>query len=261
MKDDAPVAASDAAMGENRLDADSGAPLFQQIATILRDRIVSGELEPGDRLPSEADLCALWGISRITAKRAMDMLAADGLVERARGRGTTVLRRAPAPAAATRMQGWLENLHRLADATEAELLEFAYRPAPRHVARQLEIAAGAPAQRALRVRRLDGAAISHLESWVPEALGRHWDAADLSGGSLLRLLERAGVRAASARQTVSATAATPAVAAALGVSPGAALLDVRRRVMDARGRPVEYIRCLYRPELYRYEMELPGFDL
>ncbi|MEO1688480.1 MAG: GntR family transcriptional regulator, partial [Pseudomonadota bacterium] len=223
-----------------------------------RDRLASGELAAGDRLPSEAELCAIWGVSRITAKRAMDLLAADGLVERARGRGTTVLHRAPAPPAAARLEGWLENLHRLADATEVELLDFGYRAAPRHVADQLRLPAGAPVQRAVRVRRLDGAAVSHLESWVPEALGRRWDAEALRSGSLLRLLEGSGVRLASARQSISAAAATPAVAAALGLSPGAALLDVRRRVLDAGGRPVEYIRTLYRPDLHRYEMELGG---
>ena len=234
----------------------SGVPLFHQIAVILRDRIVSGELAPGARLPSEADICAAWNVSRITAKRALDALAAEGLVARARGRGTTVLARARPPASTTRLQGWVENLARMADGTTVDLLELHYLPLPAHVARELDLAPGTEAQRARRVRRLHGEALSHLETWVPVEIGRTWTAEDMAETPLARLLARAGRAPVSARQVVTATTAPPEVAATLGILAGAALLDVRRRLADAEGRPVEFVRALYRPDLYRFEMDL-----
>jgi len=60
----------------------------------------------------------------------------------------------------------------------------------------------------------------------------------------------------SARQAISATVADPEVAAALGIPAGSALIEVRRVVSDADGRAVEYIKILYRPEFYRFEMAM-----
>ncbi|MEM1313138.1 MAG: GntR family transcriptional regulator [Pseudomonadota bacterium] len=236
--------------------ANGAGPLFHQIATTLRDRIVSGELGAGARLPSEADICETWGVSRITAKRALDLLAEDGLVERARGRGTTVTRRAPAPSAAARLDGWLDNLWSLADVTTVDVLDFGYGPLPAHVARELELPPSAEAQHARRLRRLEGLPLFHLESWVPADVGRAFDAEALRTRPMLRLMQDAGVRIGSARQTVTATAAPPEVSAALGLTPGAPLLDMRRRVYDRDGRAVQFIRALHRPDLYSYDMEL-----
>ncbi|MFO7854954.1 MAG: GntR family transcriptional regulator [Paracoccaceae bacterium] len=239
-----------------QVHASNGAPLFHQIAVILRDRIVSGELGPGARLPSEADICGLWNVSRITAKRALDTLAVEGLVARARGRGTTVLQRAHPPSATTRLDGWFENASRMAEATTIHVLSFGYRPAPAHVAKELDLAPGVEVQHARRVRRLDGRALSHLESWVPAEIGRRWTEQAMRATPLMRLLAEHGAAPATARQTISATTAPPDVAGALDMASGAALLDVRRRVVDASGRVVQFMRALYRPDLYRFEMEL-----
>ena len=61
---------------------------------------------------------------------------------------------------------------------------------------------------------------------------------------------------ASARQTISATVADAQVATALSIHAGAPLIEVRRVVRDVAERPVEYIRVLYRPDIYRFEMSM-----
>lgn len=245
---------------EAQVGPDRGAPLFHQIAVILRDRIVSGELAPGARLPSEADICAAWDVSRITAKRALDTLAAEGLVTRARGRGTTVLARARSPSTVTRVDGWFENLSRMAEATTVEVLAFGYHPAPPHVAAELDLPPGEEVQRARRVRRLEGRPISHHETWVPAHIGRGWSREEMRTTPLAKLLWREGAAPASAREVITATSAPPDVASALEILSGAALLDVRRRVMDGSGRRIEFMRALYRPDLYRVEMDLQRTD-
>jgi len=111
-------------------------------------------------------------------------------------------------------------------------------------------------QRAVRVRILDGKPMSYLVTYVPSDIGRQYDRDELNRRPLLHLLERAGVDVASARQTISATVADAQVASALSVHAGAPLIEVRRVVRDAADRPVEYIRVLYRPDLYRFEMSM-----
>ncbi|MFC2969516.1 GntR family transcriptional regulator [Acidimangrovimonas pyrenivorans] len=242
--------------GALALDIRSGIPLFHQVAVILRDRILSGAHAEGERLPSEAEICDNFGVSRITAKRAMDELAAEGLVTRARGRGTIVTQGAAKLPFEVSVDGWIENISRMGRMTEVSVLEFGYRRAPRAVARELGLDEGAEVQRSIRVRTHDGTPLSWLETWIPADIGRSYSAEDMGAQPLLHLLERAGVRIASAKQTITAGLAAPQVAQALGVQVGSALLDVRRLVRDADGRPVEFISILYRPDLYRFAMEL-----
>lgn len=231
-------------------------PLYQQIVVILRDRILGGSLGPGARLPGEHELAAAFGVSRITAKRALDELAEAGLVRRGRGRGTEVLAAPALPEVRVPLEGWLENAQHIGRVTRAEVLEFGYGPAPRDIAAALALPDGAEVQRAVRVRRLQDAPMSHLVTHVPRDIGAGFDAADLAATPLLALLERAGVTVASARQTISATLAEPGVATALELPAGAPLIEVLRTVIDSSGRPVEHIRVLYRPDIYRIEMAL-----
>lgn len=243
-------------MDKVALDTRSGIPLFHQVAVVLRDQIRSGSHAEGERLPSEAELCDAFGVSRITAKRALDELAAEGLVTRSRGRGTIVSRGAGLVPFVVSVDGWIENISRMGRMTTVKVLEFDYRHPPQAVAKELDLAEEAEVQRSIRVRAHEGTPLSWLETWVPADIGRSYSARDMGALPLLHLLERAGVTVASAQQTITAALAAPHVAQALGVQTGAALLDVRRVVRDGAGRPVEYISILYRPDLYRFAMNL-----
>lgn len=231
-------------------------PLYHQIYLILKGQITDGVYGTDARLPSEQDLTERFGVSRITAKRAMDELAAEGLVVRERARGTRVIYQPPAAPVASSVEGLLENLIAMGLETRVKLQEFAYLPAPNSVAEALEIESGAEVQRAVRVRYLDDAPFSHLTTYVPGAIGRQFSADELSSLPLLSLLERCGVTVDSASQTISATLADHIVAQCLDTDPGAALMKISRVVRDQTGLPVEFITALYRPDRYQYRMSL-----
>lgn len=239
-----------------RLNPSGHVPLYHQIFLILRNRIYGGELSEGDLVPSEQDLTTEFGVSRITAKRALNELADAGLVVRERGRGTRVVKRPPAPAVTSSIDGWLENVSLMGVATRAQVLDFEYLPASEDIAQALDLEAGTEVQRAVRVRWLDEQPMSFLVTYVPADIGRQFERADLDVKPLLHLLERAGVDVSSAQQTISATLADSEVAAALSIHAGAPLIEVRRVVRDRLERPVEYIRVLYRPDLYHFEMSM-----
>ena len=239
-----------------RIDMQGRVPLYHQIFLTLKNRIYSGMLGPGDPVPGEQELCGEFGVSRITAKRALNELADAGLVVRERGRGTRVVPHPPAQAVTASIEGWLENISRMGMSTEARVLDLSYVPSNGEIAAALDLETGTQVQRAERLRILDGEPMSYLVTYVPADIGRHYEREDLETTPLLHLLERAGVNVASARQTISATLADDYVASALDINPGAALIEVRRIVRDAGGRAVEYIRVLYRPDLYRYELSM-----
>ncbi len=239
-----------------RIDSRLPTPLYHQIYILLREKILDGVYADNDLVPTEQELTRRFDVSRITAKRALDELAAEGLVIRRRGKGTTVASRVAVPAVDANISGLLENLLMMGLKTKVDIVDFGYEPAADDVAHALDLAVGAAVQRAVRVRSLDGAPLSFTTSYVPAALGRTYGRKDLAAKPLLELLERAGVLIGSADQSIGAVRADAAVAPRLGVRVGSPLLSVTRTVFDQHGRPVEYIAILYRPDRYQYRMKL-----
>jgi GntR family transcriptional regulator len=235
-------------------------PLYHRLYVILRDRIAVGTYPQGSVLPSEFELTEAFNVSRITAKRALDELATEGLVERVRGRGTTVTDRAASlrdarPITAS-IDGLRENLAAIGRETSVEVLEFGYVTAPDFVREQLALGPAMRAQRAVRVRSLDGEPLSQSTTYIPEQIGGAYTAKDLASTPIIELIERAGVVVGAAEQSISATLADSLVAARLKVRAGAPLLLMKRCVKDTAGKPVQYIEILYRPDRFEYRMSL-----
>lgn len=231
-------------------------PLYHQVYLILRNKIFEQEFSVGDLLFSEEETSQVFGVSRITARRALNELAIEGLVVRERGRGTRVVHNVAATPVRANVEGMLENIMALGLETEVTLLLFRYVSPSDHVATLLDCSEGDKVQHAVRMRRLEGEPFSHLVTYVPEYVGRSYEKEELVTTPLLTLLERSGVVVSRAEQTLTATLADSEVALALNVEMGSPLLRIRRVVFDQGNRPVEYITGLYRPDRCQYRMEL-----
>jgi GntR family transcriptional regulator len=228
-----------------------------RIFLLLRDEIVRGALAAGTALPGELKLAESYGVSRVTVRRALEALEAEGLVARRAGSGTVV--RAGAAdrvSMSADLATLMPQLVEMGRTTTARLLAFSYAEPAADVAAALDLAPGMQVQRAVRVRLVEGAPFSHLTTHVPADIARNYSEADLANTPLLRLMERGGVRVDHASQQVSATLAPPEVAEALEVELGAPLISLTRIVRDAAGRGVEHLQALYRPDRFRLEMEL-----
>ncbi len=223
---------------------------------LLKERIKSGALPPGQRLPSEPSLAASHGLSRVTIRRALDGLSRDGLIIRQPGSGTFVTGAGASPPVVADLSNMLAHLVAMGRATRVKLLSFAYVNPPATVATALQLDSGERAQHSLRVRFMDEAPFSFLSTYVPERIGVTYSESDLATTPLLELLERSGVAAEKAHQTVSATLASPDVAEALGVEIGSPLLSLTRVVLGADGRGIEYLSALYRPDRHAFRMEM-----
>jgi GntR family transcriptional regulator len=241
---------------QSRLSTETGVPLYRQLQEILSGQIHSGALVPGDLVPGEMELAHRFDVSRITARRALTELANGGLVTRRRGLGTIVIETPPMPYIRSSVEGWLDGMRQMAEATTVRLLSFEYAPASKAVSQAMALDVGTTVQRAVRVRLLGDQPFSYLDTSVPEHIGRRYDRSEMGAMSLLELLENAGVRVASAQQAISAVAADAEVASALSIYAGAPLLSVSRVVMDENSEVVEFIRALYRPEIYTISMNM-----
>ncbi len=244
------------AEGSAPINASAHTPLYHQAYLVLRDRIVGGDYPFNTVLPSEAKLCEEFDVSRITIRRALNELAEEGYVTRQQGRGTTVCYEMHARAPKANFDGLIENLLIVGKRTEIELLAFEMRKAEAIVASALELREGDPVQYVVRRRRLSGAPFSHVVSYVPGDIAKGIGRKDLSAKPLLAILEARGVHMTSARQTVTAVAASPDLASALEVEVGVPLTRVTRIVHDQNKRAVEYIVAHYRPDKYVFEINL-----
>lgn len=228
----------------------------QRVFLHLHQEIARGVYGAGEVLPGEQKLALSLGVSRVTVRRALDVLERDGLIERRVGSGTTVCAQKPSPSMAADFSTLMPQLVEMGQNTTARLLSFSYGTAPGIVATAMGIAPQARVQTAVRLRLIEGEPFSHLTTWVPEQIAQNYTEAELAMTPLFRLLERSGVKVDQAHQAVSATLASPEVAEAMGIRIGAPLLSLDRVVRDEKGQGVEYLAALYRPDMFRLEMTL-----
>ena len=235
-------------------------PKYHQVYLVLREALHEGRFAEG--VPGELHLMKEFGVARVTVRRALEQLVADGLIQRSPGRGTVALgapaRRTAAGSRPQRAQltGLLENIVNMGLRTSVKVLSCEVVPATEAVAQHLELGAGEPVQKAVRVRSTRQGPLSHITTWVPQTLAQGFGRRELAKLPLLMLLESAGVEIGRARQSISARLADADVAPLLGVTVGSALLAVQRVVFDTSERPVQWLQGLYRPDRYQYEMQL-----
>jgi len=227
-------------------------PQYRQIEQALRERIAT--LRPGERLPSDADLCLEFGVSRMTARNAMERLAADGLISREPGRGSFVAR-PPAHRRANRLMTFTQEMRRAGRVPSSRVLTRVVRPASAAEAASLGIPERQAVVHVRRLRQADGEPIA-LESTV--LIGACADAvmtADLSHGSLHETLGRAGFVLRRGTGTIGAAAATAEDARLLGMYVGDPMLVEQRVIADGHGRRIEATESRYPADRYGLEVQ------
>jgi GntR family transcriptional regulator len=231
-------------------------PLYSQIVLLLRNKILNGEYPNGAYLPSESEIASTFGVSRITAKRALNELAEAGLAVRQQGSGTRVRNKGGGTVVSGSVQSLVDSLRANARNQSVKVLEFAYVSPPADVAAALRLEPAASAQRAVRVCSADGEPYSHLVTYIPAAIGAHWTSAELEHSGMMSQLGRAGVPIAIAEQVVTATLADGELASALNVAIGSPLIRAVRISFAAGDVPTEYLIAHYAPERYQFIMTL-----
>lgn len=240
------------------MTAASYQPQYRQIEQALRVRIAT--LQPGARLPSDAELCVEFGVSRMTARNAMQRLAEDGLVAREPGRGSFVAE-PPAHRHANRLMTFTQEMLRAGRVPSSRVLTRVIRPSTTAEAADLGIPPRQPVVHLRRLRLADDEPVA-LESTI--LIGACADAvmtADLASGSLHETLGRSGILLRRGTSTIAAAAATAKDARLLALRTGDPLLVERRVIVDGHGRRVEATESRYSADRYalvvHFDVEAP----
>jgi GntR family transcriptional regulator len=235
-------------------------PLHAQIGEVIEGAIVSGDLQPGDRLPPERELAGWFGVNRLTLRQALSDLERGRLIRRAVGRrGGTFVAEPTVERDLSNFAGFSEQVRRLGLTAGALVLHSEEVAASRDVALGLEIKQGAPVFEVARLRLANSRPVV-LESSSFPAERFPGMLEDPLQGSIYELLSvRYGARPCRAVEKLEPVRADVHAAQLLGVGRGAPLLLVERVAFDAEGSPVEFARDLFRGD--RTRMVVWSFDL
>ncbi len=231
-------------------------PLYYQLGTILREQIHSGAFAVGDKLPTEAELVSVYGVSRITVRQALKPLENDGLIRREAGRGTFVCGTASLPEP-LRMEGSLDDLMSIGKATAVHHLDEKRVAADRCDASAFVLDVGSPVVQFVRLRLHEDTPFCYIVSRVPCEIAECLTEEDRRQGSMLRAIERRlETPLKVVDQTVTATLADASVARLLETPIGAPLLLVDRVARTQDGRAVARLRTRYRADVYSLHVHL-----
>ncbi len=222
---------------------------YQEIAETLRRRIESGELAPGEVLPSEASLGTAHNVSRVTVRKALELLRADGMVQSRQGFGWMVAAE-PVPQSLDALVSIERQLTRSGRDHQRRILDFRFVDAPDSVAAVL-------GPRVLEVRRLalvDGQPFGRVTVWCREDLGAGLSRDAVARTSFYELLPE---RAVEATQTIGAEVIAPIDAELLDVPQASAVLVVRRTTLGESGRPILMAEHAFPGHLTEFVAQLP----
>jgi GntR family transcriptional regulator len=234
-------------------------PLYHQIFLLLRDEIISGQRPFGTLVPTEQELSRIYGVSRITTRRALDELAQNHLVARKRRVGTRVIFQPPSPPIEASIEHAVESLLTLGRSTKVKLLELAEEDSEPPITDALKLKPHEKVIRALRVRWLDDQPLGCVVSYVPSRLGKKFTRAELESTPMLSLLEKAGLKIGTAAQTISATSADAQLASLLDVEIRAPILRISRTVYNPAGEAILFTLAQYRSDRYQISLDLHSF--
>jgi GntR family transcriptional regulator len=234
-------------------------PRYYEIEQALRARIA--ELSADEPLPSDAMLCEEFGVSRMTARNAVQRLVQEGIVYRVPGRGTFVAE-PPVHRQAGNLLSFTEEMRRRGRAPSSRVLAREVRePRPSEAAR-LQLRPGESVIALRRLRVADDEPVAIEEAVFPAAaLAALLESADLEHRSLHDTLVHGGHIPTMGRARLGAEAATADDASLLGVPEGAPLLVEKRVIHDQDGRPLELCESRYAGDRYgldvQFDVELP----
>lgn len=231
--------------------------LHGRIREDLRERIVRGVLQPNDRVPSESELMAQYGVSRITVRQALDDLRNEGLIVKVAGKGTFVAGARPSQELA-RLEGFGEAMARGGHRIVNRVVSHVLVPAASQVAERLRLDAGAQVSEIRRVRYLDSAPVSFEVTYLPPRVGERLRGEDLAGRDIFLILESDyGITLGHADVQIGAISADAGLATALSVAPGTALLRIERLTWTADGMPLDFEYLYVRGDAFQYTLRLP----
>lgn len=236
----------------------SNVPLYQQIYDFLHAKIINNEWKPGALVPPESSLMEIYDVSRITVRRAFDMLVQDGLVYRKPGKGTLVAHR-KLEHNLSRIVSFTEDMRQRGFQTSTQVLLSGTGTPTDYIAKALRIAADEEMAYLKRLRLADDEPMCIEESYLIHRFFQGVLEHDFSQQSLREVTsQQYGIRLVRANQIIRAINATAEIAEILSIRANDAVLYFERVSFSQDNIPIEFLKAYYRADRYTLYNELQG---
>ncbi|MGB3500838.1 MAG: GntR family transcriptional regulator [Mesorhizobium sp.] len=246
------------------VEAHSPTPLYHRIYAVLRERIVKGYYPVDRPIPSEAELAENFSVSRITIRKAMEMLTAERLVTRTRGRGTFVTERTKADElnrpVVTNINSLFSYLNNIGKSTRLKVVSLDLGEAPPRICAQMGVPPATELVRSVRVRLLDKRPYSLSIAYLMPEVGGRLKRQDLANTSMIDLVKATGASVEQVEQVMTATLADDYAAKHLEIPVGAPLMMVNRVFFNAEFKPFYVAEIFYCADRYEYRVSLKRED-
>jgi GntR family transcriptional regulator len=240
----------------------SSTPLYRRLEEHLLEQIASGKIGPGDAIPTERELCELYGVSRITVRRAMHELQTQGYVKRTPGKGTFATHASVRREIGPLIGGYSAEMEAQGRVPGSQLLNLQHSPAEKQTAFLLHLTEGDPIWLVERLRLADDEVISVNVSYLrlpPETFLTPMELR--TEVSLWSILQQKGIHIAQSDNTIKAIAANEHYAGLLGVEEGAPLLSKEGVNYSDAEVPIEAFWVVSRADRYEYFVRLASSTL
>lgn len=233
------------------------APLWYQTMVSIRSRITANIYQPGQAIPSESQLQDEFNVSRITVRKALEVLERQGLVVRRQGVGTFVRQQLrPRPNAFT---GYLDDLYLLFAGTELREVEVREVDPPAIATKKLGIAPGERVTLIERSRYLDGEPFAYTATYLPAWLGRRFEPGELMQYRVLEVLQlKLRIRLREAVQRISAKLAGELLAEKLDLQATDPVLQMEFEFYKSPRNIVAMTEVVFRADRYEHQARLVG---
>jgi len=225
-----------------------------QVYSSIYQWIAQGHYAPGACLEPETQLCKMFSVSRITVRRAIELLAREGLVHTLQGKGTFVsLPGSDLPVRAD-MDQRIARAKQLARRSKIADLRIEQTIPTADVSTDLALHAGTEVLFASYVRVMSKMRIGYVESHIPLTLDIALTPDDFADNTMLTIIEAKGIALSGIDHLIGATLADARLARLLKVQVGAPLVRIKMIMLDSKHRPVDHVLAFFRADHYEHHM-------
>jgi GntR family transcriptional regulator len=231
-------------------------PLHETIRSWIESEIEKGHLKPDEKLPSENELCAKFGVSRITVRRALQTLESCQLIYRCQGVGSFV-GSGKTTQPLVHFTDFMEDMRRAGLKGTSIVVQTTLETAEGDVAERLQVKEGLKVYRLDRLRLGDGEPIAFDITYLPMVYGQLLDGLDLSQRTLFSVFETEyDIVIKGGTIHISGAAATDYLAEHLGIREGQPLLQLNRYAYTVNDKPLYWQKRFYRNDRVSYQIQL-----
>jgi GntR family transcriptional regulator len=240
------------------VDRNSPVPYYHQLKMYITGEIEGGNWAPEEKLPSEAEFCDRFNISRTVVRQAIRELQQEGYLETEKGRGTFIARPKIIEGFVQSITGFYGEMAQRGYRVNTHVLSQELLPASVAVSRALEVPKETPVIVLKRLRMLNGEPSVFVTTYVPQHLCPELLEADLENQSLYTFLEHSahGLKIHRGKRYIGVGLAEEYEASLLHIETGAPLIVLDSITYLEDGRPLEYFHALHRGDRTRFEVDL-----